>query len=192
MEDLEMKPWLIVVVVIVVIAVGVGGFFGGRATAGGGTPTLQAALTRLQNATPAERQQAFSSGGGLGGIFGRGGAAGGTGGTGRTGGGAVAGSIISADSTSITVKSADGSTKIVLVSGSTTIARTQPGTVADLTTGQTVIVTGTRNSDGTVTATRVQVGVTLPNRTGTPGQGATTGTSGAASGTPGATTAPSQ
>ena len=33
--------------------------------------------------------------------------------------------------------------------------------MADLTTGQNVIVTGTTNGDGTVTATRVQVGATL-------------------------------
>jgi hypothetical protein len=164
------KIWQIVLVVVVVVAVGVGAFFGGRATGGGGTPTLQAALQRIQNATPAERQQLLQTGGGTGGA-GNGAFFGGNGRTGA-GGGAVTGSIISSDANSITVKSADGSTKIVLVSPSTTISKFQSASVSDLTTGQNVIVTGTANSDGTVTATRVELGVTLPARQGTaPGNG---------------------
>ena len=156
-----MKTWHIVVVVVVVIAVGVGAFFGGRAVAGGGTPTLQEALKVLQNATPQQRQAAGAGGAG-GGFFG------GTGGTGRAGGGgAVTGSIISSDSNSITVKTADGSTHIVLFSPSTTISKFTSASVSDLTTGQNVLVTGTTNSDGTVTATRIEVGVTLPQRQGT-------------------------
>ena len=165
-----MKKWLIPVIVVVVIAVAAGAFFGGRASAGGGTPTLEQAMARLQSATAAEQQQAFRGGNGNAPGFVGGGGAGARG----NGGGAVAGSIVSADASSITVKTSDGSTKIVLVPGSTTIAKTQPGTMADLTTGQTVIVTGTSNSDGTVTATRVQVGATLPNVPGASGQGATT------------------
>jgi hypothetical protein len=177
------KKWLIPVIVVVVIAVAVGGFFGGRATAGGGSPTLEQATARLQSATPQEMQQALQNGRGSGsngapGFFGGNGA--------RAGGGAVAGTIVSADSSSITVKSENGSTKIVLVSGSTTVAKTQPGTMADLTPGQTVIVTGTSNTDGTVTATRVQVGATLPNIQGAPGQGTAPG-QGAAPNTSGST-----
>jgi hypothetical protein len=182
------KKWLIPVIVVVVIAVAAGAFFGGRATAGSGTPTLEQATARLANATPQERQQMFQNAGRNGtggpGFFGGNGARG-------NGGGAVTGTIVSADNSSITVKSQDGSTKIVLVPGSTTIAKNQPGTMGDLTAGQTVIVTGTSNSDGTVTATRVQVGVTLPSVQGAAGQGATQG-QGTAPTTPGATTAPGQ
>jgi Domain of unknown function (DUF5666) len=174
------KTWTIIVVVVVVIAVGAGAFFGGRATASGGTPTVAQALKALQNATPAERQAASGSGG-TGGFGGFGGA----GGAGRAGGGAVTGSIISASSDSITVKSADGSTKIVLFGASTTLSKFTSATQSDLTTGQNVLVTGTSNTDGTVTATRIEVGVTIPQRPTT----GSTGT-GSASGAPGGTGGP--
>jgi hypothetical protein len=100
--------------------------------------------------------------------FAAGGAAGaqrfaaGTRGTGQTGntalrGGAVTGSILSMDSKSITVKLADGSTKIVLFSGSTTYSNTATASASDLKVGSTVAVMGAANSDGSVTATSVQI-----------------------------------
>lgn len=89
--------------------------------------------------------------------------AGGTRGTGangtRTGsfGGAVNGSILSIDANSMTVKLADGSTKIVLFSGSTTYSNTVAAQNSDLKVGSTVLVMGAANSDGSVTATNVQI-----------------------------------
>ncbi len=78
---------------------------------------------------------------------------------GRAGfGGAVAGQILSKDATSFTVKMQDGSTKIVLLSASTTVMKTSQGSVTDLTTGTNVVVTGSANADGSVTAQRVQLG----------------------------------
>ena len=95
---------------------------------------------------------------------------GGTGGTGANGGGGfVSGSIIAEDSNSITVKLADGSTKIVLYSGSTTINVSQTGTASDLAVGKDVTVTGTANSDGSVTATRIQMGTLGGFNGGPPG-----------------------
>jgi hypothetical protein len=52
----------------------------------------------------------------------------------------------------------DGSTKIVLVSATTQITKSATGTQADLKTGENVVVTGTPNSDGSLTATNVQLG----------------------------------
>ena len=104
-------------------------------------------------------QGQFQQGNGAGG-------AGFPGANGVRGGGAVSGSIIAADSSSITVKTTDGSTKIVLLSSSTTVSKVSEGSQSDLTTGQNVIVTGTTNNDGSVTATRVELGATL-NTTGT-------------------------
>ena len=72
-------------------------------------------------------------------------------------GGAVNGSILSMDAKSLTVKLSDGSTKIVLLSGSTTYSNTASATQGDLKTGSTVAVFGTPNSDGSVTATNVQI-----------------------------------
>lgn len=71
--------------------------------------------------------------------------------------GGVAGSIISIDAGSMTVKLTDGSTKIVLFSGSTTYANTVSATQSDLKTGDNVLVIGSTNSDGSVTATNVQI-----------------------------------
>jgi hypothetical protein len=173
MEDLLMKPWLIAVVVVVVIAVGVGGFFGGRATGGGsGTPTPEQAIKALQSMTPQQMQQALQSSGGVGGLFGGRGGPNGTGGTGANrAGGFVSGSIIAQDSNSITVKLADGSTKIVLYSASTTINVAQQGSASDLAVGKDVTITGTANSDGSVTATRIQMGALGGFNGGPPGAG---------------------
>ena len=72
-------------------------------------------------------------------------------------GGAVSGSILSMDSKSITVKLTDGSTKIVLFSGSTTYSNTITAAQTDLKVGGQVAVFGAANSDGSVTATSIQI-----------------------------------
>ncbi len=69
----------------------------------------------------------------------------------------VSGEIISADDTSITVKLADGSSKIILLSKSTTINKADKGSVSDLVSGKQVAVFGSENSDGSVTATSIQL-----------------------------------
>lgn len=69
----------------------------------------------------------------------------------------VAGEIIKSDATSVTVKLADGSTKIVILTDKTTINKAEAATKDDLKTGQTVAVFGTENADGTMTAQTVQL-----------------------------------
>ena len=68
----------------------------------------------------------------------------------------VTGEIISADEKSITVKMEDGSSKIVLISDTTTINKTDPGAKTDLTVGTRVGVFGADNN-GTVTAQNIQI-----------------------------------
>lgn len=69
----------------------------------------------------------------------------------------VTGEIINNDDTSITVKMDDGSSKIVLINGSTSINKAEEVTKSELTAGTNVAVFGTTNSDGSVTALNVQV-----------------------------------
>ncbi len=76
---------------------------------------------------------------------------------GGAGGGIVSGTVVSADANSITVQSGTAGSKIVLVSPSTTVAKSVTGSLADIAVGSTVTVIGTANSDGSVSATSVQI-----------------------------------
>lgn len=69
----------------------------------------------------------------------------------------VNGEIISSDDKSITVKLADGSTKIIILSDSTVINKEAKAAKSDLKTGEKVAVFGQTNSDGSVTAQSVQL-----------------------------------
>lgn len=69
----------------------------------------------------------------------------------------VNGEIISQDDKSISVKLQDGSSKIVLLTDSTSINKSDEGGKDDLKVGEKVAVFGTENSDGSVTAQSVQL-----------------------------------
>lgn len=69
----------------------------------------------------------------------------------------VSGNIISADSSSITVKMADGSSKIVLFSDKTVIGKMATGSAGDLKTGERISAFGTTNTDGSITAQNIQI-----------------------------------
>lgn len=66
------------------------------------------------------------------------------------------GEIIASDDKSITVKMQDGSSKIVLISDTTMINKSDAGSKADLTVGTKVGVFGVDNN-GTVTAQSIQI-----------------------------------
>lgn len=122
----------IIITIVAVIIVGAAAFFGGmKYQAAKATPPFAGANGRFV---------------GAGGRFG-----------GRAGGMATFGKVVSADSNSITVQLQDGSSKIVNFSGSTKIVKTSSGAASDLTTGTTVAVFGTTNSDGSVTAQNIQI-----------------------------------
>lgn len=134
------KNNMIIVSVILIIVAGLLGFFGGMQ------------YQKMQRPT-------FAGAQGVQGTAGRFG--GGQGFLRRAGQNAnfspVRGQILSIDNGSITVKQQDGTTKIVVVSGSTSFVKSQSASLSDLKTGDTVMILGTSNSDGSVTAQNVSI-----------------------------------
>ncbi len=126
---------IVVAVVLVIIAAG-GGFFGGMMYQKNQTSSLGV------TGTNGSRQ---------GGNF-----------AGRLGGQnsnfrPVRGQVLNMDNNSLTVKMSDGSTKIVVLSSSTSFVQSTKAALSDVKTGDTVNVVGTQNSDGSVTAQDVQI-----------------------------------
>jgi hypothetical protein len=70
----------------------------------------------------------------------------------------VSGQVVNQSDNSITIKLSDGSSKIVNLTGQTTINKSSKGSVSDLKSGEQVTAFGTTNSDGSVTAQMVSVG----------------------------------
>lgn len=80
------------------------------------------------------------------------------------GGGFVAGEILAVDDKSITLKLPDGGSRIVILSDSTSVTKFADGSRSDLTVGASVMVTGSTNSDGSVTARSVQLRPSAPEQ----------------------------
>ena len=128
----------IILAVVLVILAAVGGFFGGmyyqkHKTSG------RAGMFAGQMMGAGGRQM-FRTGGGMG-----------------QNGGIVRGQILSIENNNMTVKLADGSSKIVILGSSTMFVQSSKASSSDVKQGDTVMVFGTTNSDGTVTAQNVQL-----------------------------------
>ena len=78
------------------------------------------------------------------------------------------GEIINFDDTSITVKMADGSSKIVLISDSTTINQSVTAAKTDLEVGLRVAVNGDQNTDGSVSGKNIEINPHVATITVTP------------------------
>ncbi len=137
-----MQKQVIITIVIAVVVGGVG-FFGGM---------------QYEKKAVASQPQQQRGAGGNGAFGGRRNGAGGPGANGSF----VTGEILSKDDKSITVKTRDGSSKIVFYSGTTTIGKSTEGSATDLATGKQVTINGTANSDGSVTAQMIQIRPVMP------------------------------
>ena len=131
-------------VVAVVVAVGI--FFGGVSYGKG-----QAAATAQTQGTRGNGQFAGRQAGTRG----------------AGGGGFVIGDILSKDATSITVKLRTGGSAIVFTGSSTQVMKSTAGSLDDLSIGSTVMVQGTPNSDGSVTAQSIQIRPSSPQGSAT-------------------------
>ena len=111
----------------------------------------------LRPATPAQNARGDFAGGMRGaGLPGQGGAA---------GGGLLSGTVAKEDAGSITLNTRDGSSHVVLVTPATTVQKSVSGVLSDVAVGSTIIVTGTTNSDGSVSASSIQLRPATPPAT---------------------------
>ena len=71
-------------------------------------------------------------------------------------GGGTSGEVIAKDGNSLTLKLKDGGSKIVLYSTSTNVVKMASSTVSDIQIGEQLTVTGSSNSDGSISAESIQ------------------------------------
>lgn len=145
--------WIIGVVLLVAAAAG-GGFFAGKAyqqslydqaqanfiQARGDGGGMQGGGMFQGGEFPADRQMPFGGGGTL---------------RGGTGGG-VMGTVKSLDGNTLTLSTAEDVTRVILTD-ETVVQMTVTGTPGDLAEGLRLMVTGERDTDGSLTATLIQI-----------------------------------
>jgi len=82
---------------------------------------------------------------------------------GNRGNNPVNGEITAIDDKSITVKTLDGNSKIIVISNETTVSKTEEAKKTDLKVGEKIAAFGTSNSDGTITALNIQLNPSFKN-----------------------------
>lgn len=128
----------IIIIAVVGIVALAGGFFGGMQYQKSKGGTLPGGFRQMGSGTPPQVGGSMTPGS-----------------NGR--GGGVAGEVISMDDQSITVKTSDGSTKVVYLSDSTAVFKSSKTDKNDLVNGNQVLVTGSSNTDGSIAATNIQI-----------------------------------
>lgn len=139
-----MKKVLPAIMILALIVVGGGSFYGGMKYGQSKNSRGPRNSQDFRNMSADQRQQAMQQGG----FQGRGNRQGGAGFT--------DGEIISKDDKSVTIKLRNGGSKIVFYSDSTKVTRSVDGKAADLKVGESLMVSGDANQDGSITAKTIQ------------------------------------
>jgi len=145
---------LILISVIAVVVVGVASFFGG----------VQYQKSHALSGSVAKTQGAHTPG--MPDMMAQRGLNRFAGGAGRP----VAGKIVSRDTRSITLQLNDGSSKILNVTGTTTVSKTDTVALSDLKTGDTIAAVGITNADGSITVQNIQLNPMIMNSQGIGGK----------------------
>ncbi len=124
------------------VAVGGASFYGGMLYGKAGSP---------QGGDRGGRGQFAGGPGGRQGGFARG-----------ANGGFVGGTVISKDDKSLTVEQRNNGSKIVFFTDKTQTMRSVTGTLDDVAVGATIMVQGSANPDGSVTAESIQIRPSMP------------------------------
>jgi len=149
-----------VIILFIILLISAGIFYGGmrfQQSRGSGFNS-PVSFQNQQNLSPEERQQRLQELGANASVGLRGGLGGGGG---QQGGGFTAGEIIAKDDKSVTVKLQAGGSKIVFLSGSIEITKFAAGALSDIEIGKNISVSGTVNSDGSITAQSIQLRLDL-------------------------------
>ncbi len=133
-----MRNFRLIAVLVVIAGIAVGLAFGAGIAYGRGNP---------KKTQPGLTDQQLRS------LIGTSGAQGSGGGQGATNP-ITSGRVTAVDGQTITVDTGDSSVKVNILP-STTVTKSSPGSAGDLATGSTVVVAGTRKSDGSVDAVAV-------------------------------------
>jgi hypothetical protein len=139
------------------------------ALAVGGITGVLIGQNTAQSSAPAGFTPGQFPGGGAGGNGG--GPGGGNGGAPGGFGDVTSGTVTSVDGTTVTITLQDGSTVTISTTADTTVTKTVDATVSDLAAGEEIIVTGTKDASGNVTATSIMQGSGLRGGLGFPGAG---------------------
>lgn len=128
------KQWITLIVVAVIFAGG--GFFGGIKYQQSKTPSFTARAGGPTGAAGFAGRRTGSGGGNM---------------------GFANGQVLSVDNNNITIKLQNGGSQNVVLAPSTQYRKAVDGTNSDVAVGSQVTVTGTTNSDGSLTAQSVQI-----------------------------------
>ncbi len=140
------KTWRILLAVVLVVAACGGGFWAGTQYEANRIRQNPAALFQRDGAMPAEPYADRTAP--VGNAPSQGGRPDGAGGT--------MGTVASVEGNVVTITKQDGSSVRVQTAESTLIEKSMTVTLAELTVGEQVIVSGTTNEDGSITARSIQ------------------------------------